>query len=343
AGFTSTPKEWSHLLDAGKAYTYGALGDVQANQGRMHQLRVWAKRTAGWKLIVYQEVLSLEAPPTVTPGAGKDCENPCKMVPYQPKNATEHAVIAAYSRLETAAMAHNSPVFATLVADEFIAASSNSNKLYDKRGRMQDFDRVKLSGVAPTPLVSAQFDDFGDAVLMRSRHMPDVGHPLRVTRIWVRRDGRWMEAVSYQTSITDQYTAAFAGTSPFLHAILPDGKMVPYQIRPGGTGVVQSTELKSRNSASEASQTGRTLLNLRGMLLRGDFQPGERLSELPLVARLGVSRTPIRLALDRLAHEGLLEASPTGGFVVRSFTIEDVWDAIETRGVLEGAAARLAA
>ena len=63
-----------------------------------------------------------------------------------------------------------------------------------------------------------------------------------------------------------------------------------------------------------ASQTGRTLLNLREMLLRGDFQAGERISELPLVARLGVSRTPIRLALDRLAHEGLLESVPTGGF-----------------------------
>ena len=106
---------------------------------------------------------------------------------------------------------------------------------------------------------------------------------------------------------------------------------------------MQSTEIKSKTSTSDESQTGRTLLNLRGMLLRGDFQPGERISELPLVARLGVSRTPIRLALDRLAHEGLLEASPTGGFVVRAFTIEDVWDAIETRGVLEGAAARLAA
>ncbi len=106
---------------------------------------------------------------------------------------------------------------------------------------------------------------------------------------------------------------------------------------------MQSTESKSKASASDDSQTGRTLLNLRGMLLRGDFQAGERLSELPLVARLGVSRTPIRLALDRLAHEGLLEASPTGGFVVRAFTLEDIWDAIETRGVLEGAAARLAA
>lgn len=106
---------------------------------------------------------------------------------------------------------------------------------------------------------------------------------------------------------------------------------------------MQSTESRSKTTASEDSQTGRTLLNLRGMLLRGDFQPGERISELPLVARLGVSRTPIRLALDRLAHEGLLEASPTGGFVVRAFSIEDIWDALETRGVLEGAAARFAA
>src|SRR5579862_1337184 len=91
------------------------------------------------------------------------------------------------------------------------------------------------------------------------------------------------------------------------------------------------------------SQTGRTVLNLREMLLRGDFQPGERLSELPLVARLGVSRTPIRLALDRLANEGLLEVFPTGGFVVRAFTLTDVYDAIEVRGALEGTAARMAA
>jgi GntR family transcriptional regulator of vanillate catabolism len=100
----------------------------------------------------------------------------------------------------------------------------------------------------------------------------------------------------------------------------------------------------SRGGSTEfVSQTGRTLLNLREMLLRGDFQPGERISELPMVARLGVSRTPIRLALDRLANEGLLEPSPTGGFVVRSFGLSDIWDTIEMRGVLEGTAARLAA
>ncbi len=182
------------------SYTYGDLGDVQENSGRMHVLRVWVKRSDGWKAIVYQEVMSLDAVPSFAPGAGKDCENPCKAVPYQPKNATEQQVVAAYSKLETAAMAHNSAVFGTLVADEFVAASSNSNKLYDKRGRMDDFDHAKMAGVAPTPLVSARMFDFGDAVLMTSEHRPDRGKPLHVTRVWIKRNGSWMETLSYQTS-----------------------------------------------------------------------------------------------------------------------------------------------
>jgi hypothetical protein len=189
------------MKGGGNAYTYGNLGDVQENYGRLHLLRVWVKRPDGWKAIVYQEVMSLAAPPSFAPGAGKDCENPCKSVPYQPKSATEGQVITAYSKLETAAMAHNSAVFGTLVADEFVAASSNSNKLYDKRGRMEDFDHAKMAGVAPTPLISARMFDFGDAVLMTSDHKPDRGKPLHVTRVWVKRNGSWMETLSYQTSV----------------------------------------------------------------------------------------------------------------------------------------------
>jgi hypothetical protein len=184
-----------------KQYTYGEIGDVQANLGRAHVLVVWVKRAGNWKAIVYQEVMSLDAPPSFAPGAGKDCENPCKSVGYQPKNETERQVISAYSKLETAAMAHNSAVFATLVGDEFVAVSSNSNKLYDKRGRMEDFDHAKMAGVAPTPLTSARLFDFGDAVLMRSEHQPDRGKPLHVTRVWIKRDGSWVETLSYQTSV----------------------------------------------------------------------------------------------------------------------------------------------
>ena len=91
------------------------------------------------------------------------------------------------------------------------------------------------------------------------------------------------------------------------------------------------------------TQTERVVLTLREMLLRGDFKPGERLAELSLVPLLRASRTPVRLALDRLAHEGLLEALETTGFRVRAFALDDIWDAIEIRGVLEGTAARMAA
>jgi hypothetical protein len=184
-----------------KAYEYGSIGDVQDNLDRAHVLRVWVKRAGEWKAIVYQEVQALDAPPTVTPSAASDCQNPCKGVPYEPQNDTERQVIAAYSKLETAAMAHNSAVFATMVADEFVAASSNSDRVSDKRGRMNDFDHSKVSGIAPTPLVSARLFDFPGAVLMTSRHQPVAGKPLRVTRIWIQRDGHWQSAFSYQTSI----------------------------------------------------------------------------------------------------------------------------------------------
>jgi len=92
-----------------------------------------------------------------------------------------------------------------------------------------------------------------------------------------------------------------------------------------------------------ASQTGRATLVLREMLLEGHFQPGERIREVPLAAELGVSRIPLRLVLERLAHEGLLVVRPTRGFVVQRFFTADIYDAIELRGLLEGMAARLTA
>jgi GntR family transcriptional regulator of vanillate catabolism len=103
-----------------------------------------------------------------------------------------------------------------------------------------------------------------------------------------------------------------------------------------------ASHVKPRSHRLE-SQTLRALLQMRELLLRGEFRPGERLREIPLAARLKVSRTPLRLVLDRLEQEGLLAARPTGGFVAAQFSVQDIHDGIEIRGVLEGTAARLAA
>jgi GntR family transcriptional regulator of vanillate catabolism len=91
------------------------------------------------------------------------------------------------------------------------------------------------------------------------------------------------------------------------------------------------------------SQNLTAVLRLRELIFEGGLSGGERVAEVPLAERLGVSRTPLRLALAQLEHEGLLEAISGGGFVVRLFTREQVIDAIDLRGLLEGAAARLAA
>ncbi|MGH9611888.1 MAG: nuclear transport factor 2 family protein [Bryobacteraceae bacterium] len=186
---------------ASKTFVYGNLGIVQVDRGKAHVLRVWVRRPAGWKAIACQEVMSLEAPPSFTPGAGKDCENPCKSIPFTPKNDIERQVAMAYSKLETAAHARNSAAFGPLVGDEFVAVSSNSDKLQTKRSRMAEFDRSKDGGLAPTPLLSARMLAFGDAVLMISEHQPDRGNPLHVTRVWVKREGSWMETLSYQTAL----------------------------------------------------------------------------------------------------------------------------------------------
>lgn len=85
------------------------------------------------------------------------------------------------------------------------------------------------------------------------------------------------------------------------------------------------------------------LIQLRDLILRGEFEPGQRLAEQQLAERLGASRTPVRAALVTLEQEGLVEANDTGKFLVRQFTPQEVADAIAVRGHLEGMAARLVA
>src|SRR5215212_325230 len=80
------------------------------------------------------------------------------------------------------------------------------------------------------------------------------------------------------------------------------------------------------------SQTLKAQFALRAVVLEGELSPGERVSELQMVERLGVARTPVRLALVRLQEEGLLESIPSGGFSVKAFSEKEVFVSIEIRG-----------
>ncbi len=82
---------------------------------------------------------------------------------------------------------------------------------------------------------------------------------------------------------------------------------------------------------------------LREEILQWHLAPGTVLAEVEQAARLGVSRTPVREALSRLAAEGLVEAQSGRGVVVSSAELSDVRGLFELREALETTAAALAA
>lgn len=184
-----------------RRHVYGRVGVVRVDKGLMHTLRVWIKRGNDWRLLAYQEVRSLAAPPTSTPGIAGECINPCREVPYTPKSDNERGVIAAYQALETSSHAADASTWGKHVADEFVVISSNSDRVLSKEQRLEGLRRATKNGVSPTRLVDAQMTDLEGVVVMRGHHAPDSGNPLRVTRVWVKRNNVWQSALSYQTAI----------------------------------------------------------------------------------------------------------------------------------------------
>lgn len=82
---------------------------------------------------------------------------------------------------------------------------------------------------------------------------------------------------------------------------------------------------------------------LRDDIVEGRLKAGERLSVPEVAAQLGVSRSPVREAITRLAYGGLAVLEPRRGAVVATITLEELRDIYEIREVLEGLVCRLAA
>ena len=95
--------------------------------------------------------------------------------------------------------------------------------------------------------------------------------------------------------------------------------------------------LRRRRLVDDATQT------LRDAILDGRFTAGARLRQTDLADQLAISRTPVREALGRLQHEGLVELLPGGGVRVAVLALEEAAELYDLREVLDGLAARLAA
>lgn len=90
------------------------------------------------------------------------------------------------------------------------------------------------------------------------------------------------------------------------------------------------------------SVVDRVYEQLKAMAVSYELKPGERLNEGGIAKRLGVSRTPLREALNRLNTEGFLRFAPGKGFFCRELDAQEIFDLYELRKTLEVSAARLA-
>jgi hypothetical protein len=186
-----------------KQQIHSQVGAVMSGRDKTHVLRIWVRRPAGWRLLVYHEVtLGRQAAGPSGPGV-KDCENPCKTLPYKPRNEAEQAIVASWQALETGVTNHDAAAWSPHIADEFVMLGSSNDHPLSKADRIATLNLQKQTGFgsAPAPLVSAQMFDFGDAVVMTCHHQPYTGKPVHVSRLWIKRNGQWIMVISYQTTV----------------------------------------------------------------------------------------------------------------------------------------------
>jgi len=177
-------------------HLYGDVAVITTELEHIHTLRVWVKGNTGWRALLYQEVKVEDASSGTVKKIESDCDNPCHTIPYTPRTAAERDVIASWQALESAVAKGDATAWATHVADEFTVVSGA--RVEDKATRMAAVGR---GGSAPPPLVSATLYDFNDAVVMTCLHQPYLGKPVHISRVWIKREGAWLLAVSYQTVV----------------------------------------------------------------------------------------------------------------------------------------------
>jgi hypothetical protein len=173
-------------------------------------IRVWAKRAADWRVLVYQETKIAETPPATRGGFGSpsggapvDCENPCKTVPYDPQGKAEKEIVDMWKGVERTVLTNDVEAWIPGFTDDFLFVTPDGGTPLNKADRVTMIKELKRTNTTliPAKVESMQVWAFGDAAVMRSEHKPLHGRVLHVTRIFVKREGRWQIAFGQQTAV----------------------------------------------------------------------------------------------------------------------------------------------
>ena len=194
----------------------GSYGLVAAVTGRHKSTRVeevfflnvWVKQKGAWRALLMQDIPANEdatatAKTAPTPPSG-ECQNPCQTIPYRVRSASEQDVLVSFQAVMKAIVAHDAAEWGKYVADEFRVYTSDRPPI-GKAERIATIERQK-EVAAPVVVGEVQamhlavYDD--GAVMISTEAVPDHSRPpYRAARIWVRRNGQWLMALSAHTDV----------------------------------------------------------------------------------------------------------------------------------------------
>jgi hypothetical protein len=169
---------------------------------------VWAKQKRAWRTLVMQEVplAESEAPAAAVPAApgnSSECKNPCETIPYRVRSPAEQEIINSFQAIAKAVAAHDAGEWGKHVADDFVLYGSGGAPV-SKSARIALIERQKESNAAATigEVESVEVYAYGDgAVMIATQLAPDARSHFRAVRLWTKRNGRWLMAISAHTDV----------------------------------------------------------------------------------------------------------------------------------------------
>jgi hypothetical protein len=173
-------------------------------------IELWVRQKGAWRALLMQDVpiATDDTPVTIAAAASaaepqsSACSNPCKTIPYRVRSAAEQDVVNTFQTIMRSIVVRDANEWAKHVADEFMAYASGQAPI-GKSGRIDTIGQPNpsLGALGVGKVQSVRLAVYGDGAVMTATDIDD-GHPsYRAARVFLKRDGRWLMAISAHTDI----------------------------------------------------------------------------------------------------------------------------------------------
>jgi hypothetical protein len=196
-----------------QTYSYGHVDVVTSERPGERLMRVWTREPGGWRIfaVIGTALVSGTTPFAATgSAAGRDCDNPCRSMPFMPATENEKVIAELFMQLKMDEWQPNPERWAPYVLDGVFYTTATAQ--LSKEARVEHLTELAAAGEPSfpgDPVVSMRIVDLGDSAVMLARHDPyRGGQPYSSVRVWAFVDGRWQLANTQQTAIADAPAAA---------------------------------------------------------------------------------------------------------------------------------------